>query len=258
MYGLDCSGYLYQVFKSAGIILPDGPANRQRDTTVLKNAIQKAYPDFKKLKVDDLGEIPTGKFETGDIIYWTKNDTAYHIGVILKDGNGRLAVFQSNGSKGTGEADCNSNLGAGRGPRKLEFTDPYWFAKGKRYGIVRFNAEISGKWQLVMRCQGYTTDAVKFNLDFPTNKNADFSITGDGTDYDGLPINCQVTLNFDKTTNVLSGNIYSTKPGQPNFFRNDSFQVKLNDDTGYFLMVLGEENEAGCPVEGKLVVQDTE
>ncbi|MBT1685895.1 NlpC/P60 family protein [Dawidia soli] len=260
IYGLDCSGYLYQVFKSAGIILPEGPADLQRDATVLENAIKKAYPEFKKLKVDDLGEIPAAKFETGDIIYWLNSKgQAKHIGVILKDANGRLAVFQSNGSPGTDSGDCDKNMSAGRGPRKLELNDPYWFATNKIYGVVRFNAAISGKWDLVLRCQGYTTDALKFNLDFPTSQEADLSITGSGVDYDGEPINCEGTLHYDNTTNVLSGNFLTTKSSAPEFFRNDSFEVKLaTDDTGYFPMLLGEENEAGCPVEGKLVNKDTE
>ncbi len=255
VYGLDCSGFVHQLFVNAGVSLPTGPADSQRKETVLQNAIKSSIPSLDKVKVEDLGAIPTADFETGDIIYWTnESGVATHIGVILKDVGGKLAVFQSNGSSGADAGQCDGNLGQNRGARRLQLNDPYWFGSTKPYAITRINAEISGQWTLFMRCEGYATDAITLQLQFPTTNANTFSITGSGIDYDNLALVCSGELAYDKAKNVLSGTIRNSKPATPTFYRYDSFSVKLDrDETEYFNMVLGENREAGCPVEGRLL-----
>ncbi|MCB9291727.1 MAG: C40 family peptidase [Lewinellaceae bacterium] len=254
IYGLDCSGFIYQLFTNAGVSLLPGPANSQRQPSVLQSAISSSISALDKVKVEDLGAIPTSKFETGDIIYWTNNnDYATHIGIILKDTNGKLAVFQSNGSSGNSTEDCLKNLGPTRGARRLQLDDPYWFGSGKSYGITRINADISGNWSLFLRCAGATTDAITLQLDFPTTDANSFEISGTGLDYDATPFDCSGELQYDNTTNVLSGTFFITKPSAPDFYRYDSFSAKLNrDETDYFPLTLGDNFDAGCAVEGRL------
>lgn len=255
IYGLDCSGFVYQLFVNAGVSLPKGPADSQRKEAVLQNAIKSSIPALEKVKVEDLGAIPTESFETGDIIYWTNGSgVATHIGIILKDVGGNLAVFQSNGSSGADAGQCNGNLGLTRGARRLLLNDPHWFGATKPYAITRINAEISGNWTLFMRCEGYATDAITLQLEFPTTNANTFTITGSGIDYDNAPLVCSGELTYDKTKNVLSGTIRNSKPVTPDFYRYDSFSVKLDrDETDYFKMVLGDNRDAGCPVEGRLL-----
>lgn len=258
IHGLDCSGFVYQVFKSAGINLLSGPANLQRDPETLKNAILASIPAFEQIKVEDLGSISSSDFEAGDIIYWLKGTKASHIGIILKNDSGGLGVYQCNGSPGNSEEDCSKNLGTTRGTRVIELNDPYWFGSSKPYGITRIDAEISGTWHLQLRCQGQSVNALELMLDFSTNtEESTISISGTGTDYDGGLINCEVNATFDVNKNVLKATIKMTKPSHPEFYRYDSFEVEVNDDeTDFFPLTLGDNQYAGCSVEGKLINED--
>ena len=254
IYGLDCSGFIYQLFTQAGVPIVTGPADTQRQPDVLQRALKSAISSLDKVKVEDLGAIPTDNFEAGDIIYWTNGEgIATHIGLVLKNSDGQLAVFQSNGAAGGNAEECARNLGETRGARRLQLNDPYWFGQSKPYAITRINAEISGNWSLFMRCAGYNEDALSLTLEFPTSDNADFETTGTGTDYDGSDLRVTGKMHYNNATNVLSGTTYITSPQKPDFYRYDSFQVKLNrDETAYFDMILGENQNAGCSAEGRL------
>lgn len=234
IYGLDCSGFIYQLFTNAGVSLLSGPANSQRQPNVLQNAIKSSIPALNKVKVEDLGKISTSKFETGDIIYWTNSSgVATHIGIVLKDVGGNLAVFQSNGSPGNSADDCSKNMGETRGARRLQLNDPYWFGQGKAYGITRINADISGKWDLFLKCSNEPNDIAKINLDFPTDKNTSFSINKDWIDYDGDALRTLFEFSYDNSTNILSCIFTTTTQVQSSFIRKDSFTIKLEkDETG--------------------------
>jgi hypothetical protein len=138
IYGLDCSGFIHQLFSTAGVNLLSGPANKQRKAEVLQKAISSSISQLDKITVCDLGSIPKEQFQSGDIIYWTNSsDIATHIGIVLKDIGGTLAVFQSNGAQGDNSLECLNNIGVKRGPRRLLLNDPYWFGPKKKYGITR-------------------------------------------------------------------------------------------------------------------------
>lgn len=260
VYGLDCSGFVYQVFLKSGIYL-DLPtyADLQRQPKTIEDAIIAGYPEITKIKVEDLGKLPSSKFESGDIIYWKNaNGVAFHIGIVLKKSNGNLAIAQSNGvDNGT----CENNYGLNRGPRFSNINkailpkDDGGF--GDDYGIVRINADISGEWKLYLRCNGTSIDAITFDLTFPTSETNTFTISGTGIDYDGSPFDCTGSLQYDNSTNVLSGTLYITKPSVSDFYRYDSFSIKLDRDaTDYFAFTLGNNQNAGCPLEGRLVNQE--
>ncbi len=259
IYGLDCSGFIYQVFKYAGVSIEAGPANHQRNPSVLLKAIQASIPEFKKIKVEDLGNLNVVDFEAGDIIYWLRNGVAQHIGIVLKKVDGSLAVFQSNGVPGSNEEDCAKNLSTNRGPRILELNDPFWFGTLKEYGVTRISAELSGSWELFLRCQGEYSDAIALNLNFETSDNNTFEVDGNGIDYDGGYLLCSGAFNYNSETNELQGTLLITRPDNPNYYRNDSFQVKLSrDETEYFPLFLEDAyNTDGCPVEARLLNKES-
>ena len=231
LYGLDCSGFIYQLAISAGLKFPQGSADTQRKVVTWENAF-KANPEYSKLKMQDFGQLSISELESGDIIYWTEGGVAKHIGIVLKTANG-LAVFQSNGASG---GTCEKNYGTKRGPRQISLQNLSWF--GSTYGIVRIVADISGEYTAYYRCTGRTTDALTLKIKFPTNTTGTFQATGTGTDYPGDPINAVFDGTYDKKTNTLSGFLTMTFPNNPSDKRKDSFQKRLDfDDTGYFKII---------------------
>jgi len=255
VYGLDCSGFIHQIFAYSGVSLTSGPANSQRKASVLESAIKSSIPALNKVKVEELGAIPIAKFENGDIIYWTNNaDYATHIGIILEDIEGNLAVFQSNGSTGNNADDCLKNQGLSRGPRILQLNDPYWFGGNKTYGITRINAEISGDWEFKFKCTGNNPDFITHNLEFPTTENSNFSITKVYTDTDGSTDQTIFSFEYDKTTNYLTCNFITTTTSIPGYERKDYFSVKLERDLiNYFpSQQVYVQNGSGCILEVRL------
>ncbi len=235
IHGLDCSGFIYQLFANSGVTIPKGRANDQRQTKTIKNAIIQSIPSLNKVKVDDLGRLDISKFESGDIIYWTKNGDAFHIGLVLKRTDGSLAVFMSAGTVGVINSECLSNRDLKHGPVTVELTNPYWFGSKKPYGVVRINADISGNWDFHLKCQGATADALVHNLKFPTDSSHAFHLVKNFTDYDGSPNTTDFYFTYDNTTNILSCSFNMVDGWISGFERQDHFSVKLNrDSTGYF------------------------
>ncbi len=261
VFGLDCSGFVYQVLLKAGIYL-DLPtyADLQRQPKTIEDAIKAGYPEMTKIKVEDLGKLSSSKFECGDIIYWkNSNGVAYHIGIVLKDASGNLAIAQSNG---VSSGSCENNYGLSRGPRFSNINKAILPASengfGDNYGIVRVNADISGNWNMTLKCQGSNFTWLVLNLDFPTNDNTEFSLSQSAI-YEGNGVNYDVKFDFsyDKETNILSCTFKTTAASMPSFYRYDSFSVKLErDDTGYFQATLGDNVEAGCPIDVRLENQE--
>jgi hypothetical protein len=131
VYGLDCSGFLYHVFNRSSHM--NVPAETQSQVTTLNNAISTMVRD---VETKDKGELAGGDMKTGDIVYWSRiNGSAQkHIGIVLKMANGRLGVFQSNGSM----SYCTENTVIGRGPRYLEGDYSYFFGSNCDWKILRF------------------------------------------------------------------------------------------------------------------------
>lgn len=149
VYGLDCSGFIYHLFLAVNVDLTTNTwADKQRKPAELLPAIKAAYPEMEKILVEDLGKIETSAFKSGDIIYWQELDPetgekkAYHIGMVLKNKNGNLAIAQSNGR---GDSECYKNYGLKRGPRFVTLLnavkpESQW-GFGDDYGIVRIDTE---------------------------------------------------------------------------------------------------------------------
>jgi hypothetical protein len=106
LFGLDCSGMVYQMALNAGFELPHGTAEQTKPSswvTALKSAKilglgPKAYTKT---------ELPKEKLQNGDFIYWVDKDGhVVHSGLVLQS-NSKLLIFQSNGS---GSSECKKKL----------------------------------------------------------------------------------------------------------------------------------------------------
>lgn len=237
IYGLDCSGMVYQLTKAAGLTgFPTGTAAIQNDTAVWNNAFRKSG-DLNKLYTVDLGEIPTSKFLAGDIIYWWDEDLTHidHTGVIM--GGTNLVVYQSNGDG----KNCSANLSVNRGPRCIQLSNNYWFNK-RKYDIFRIVTDVSGDWQLHLRCVGQSYDAIDIPIHFDSKLNGSvITSSGNYTDYDGYVKDYSIDATYDKEKNIMTGYFQTGS-------RKDKFEFKLNyDDTGYLpttrIVVVGCEAE---------------
>jgi hypothetical protein len=143
VYGLDCSGFIYQLFNQSGVTtFPNGTADTQRKPETIKNALEKAFPEWSDIEVKEMGKLKADSLESGDIIYWKHSDgKAFHIGIVLKGPDSQLAIFQSNGYGGDefNADECKNNYGNTRGPRLLKLTELDLFKAG--YGITRIIAK---------------------------------------------------------------------------------------------------------------------
>lgn len=130
--GLDCSGFLFQVFTQSQCKGMNLSAAEQSKTANLNAAINGV---ISGVEAKDKGKLASASLMTGDIVYWDKLEgaAASHIGIVLKSGT-TLYVYQSNGSA----ADCDKNLGAGRGPRTLLLDEKYWFGPNANWKVLRY------------------------------------------------------------------------------------------------------------------------
>lgn len=136
--GLDCSGFIHQLFTQTGVALPAQNANTLRDTNTLKKFLVPYFGDTSKITFADYDykTAPRELIQSGDIIYFFTRDSvtgvknAYHIGIALKLNNS-IKLFHSSGGKNR----CEYNISADGGIRCQEIYD-YLYGK-KNYGVVR-------------------------------------------------------------------------------------------------------------------------
>ena len=125
LYGLDCSGLIYQCALAAGVSIPSGNAYKQGQSVTWNGGL----PSEWSLRMYDV-VIEDGKYQTGDILGWGN-----HIGIVEGD-----SVIQSNGRPG--EDQCQKNRSISRGPNKISIsTAEAWFGKPKN--VLRLDA---GTW----------------------------------------------------------------------------------------------------------------
>jgi NlpC/P60 family protein len=140
IYGLDNSGFIYQLFLAAGIRIPPGTVNEQIKTNVIGNAIVSAIPSLSNAirEVDTF--VTPDEFQSGDIIYWQWTDTSKQIGVIISDSVDKsINIALCNGLPDPLQPDCITNLNLTSvkcGPRIIKPSDFKWFDNGN-YRIIR-------------------------------------------------------------------------------------------------------------------------
>lgn len=257
--GLDCSGMLAYIVN--GALAPNGgnaplvlgKAVHQSDTTNWKNALSAAGPEFSKMKAQRYtsSEVPVDSIQTGDVVFFYEGPkTISHIGMALVGSDGKVRLFQSNGSSST----CTENYtSANKGPREIPLSNPFSWKIFTDYGVVRLVTDISGDWTAFIRCEGEITDAIELAMKIPAKDGGKFISTGTGTDYDGDPINVLLEGSYDKKKNELSGVFTLTSATADENPRKDEFTITLNkDETPYFSLTKVLDNE-GCNTQMRLL-----
>ena len=137
IFGLDCSGMVYQMSTQAGIPEVVSPGafgvNNVMDTTKWNAAFRNS--EYNKLFMKDMGELPLEARMPGDLVFYMKSSgDAFHIGWVLKNaGNGVNYVYQSNG----GPDDCSLNLSANKGPSTKVVSYTHGAAKHKVFRLFK-------------------------------------------------------------------------------------------------------------------------
>lgn len=250
IYGLDCSGFIYQVARQASLKLPVGTAHRQSDPELWNAAL--AHLELNDLTAERIGQIPPSELQTGDLIYWYTGERVYHIGIVLRTADGRLSVFQSNG---TDSGTCEMNYGPNRGPRQLDLTDPYWFGGGAgRWGVTRMVTDVESTWRVFGRCSAAEVDAFTMDIEIKSGEESQSVFgSGNGFDYDGSPLTAALSGSYNSARNTLSAQISFTFPDRPSSSRIDEFSTVLKEDnTGYFPARLVHHSSSGCDLELRL------
>jgi hypothetical protein len=118
LFGVDCSGFVYQMALAASLSIDHGTSN-QSEVLTWENALKNATFDASGLrpKKYTATQLPPNKLESGDFIYYKDaGGVIVHSGMVLKFAD-QLLIFQSNGSK---NMNCPLNYSpSNRGPRVL-------------------------------------------------------------------------------------------------------------------------------------------
>lgn len=142
IHGLDCSGFIYQLFLRNNISLPVGRCNAEteRQPAFLRSNLNN-YLGSHNFDVVDLGKLPFEQLQSGDIIYFTgKDGIAFHIGIVLVNEDGQIALFQSLGNPYRKQTDidwCNMNIDQNHGVVAKILDESI---KKRSYGCVRIIA----------------------------------------------------------------------------------------------------------------------
>jgi len=156
VFGLDCSGLLYNVLESAGLKVLKSTENKANDYWINIDKWNAALPNSfnKKLQFKQYNQAEWEKLPEqilmGDIVfYFNEKGEAKHVGIIVGK-KGTYLLAQSNGT----DQDCIetdksrswygrfANGNPNRGPRAINLRDPI-YANGWHYkslGIIRLTA----------------------------------------------------------------------------------------------------------------------
>ncbi len=110
LYGLDCSGMIYQMAIASHLPLAIGGTSNYVETSVWNNAFASST-DFQGLEMTDLSALPASQLQAGDIIV----ASGVHMGMVYSSGSGTIGILNSQGSP---NYTCSQNSDAGHGPVK--------------------------------------------------------------------------------------------------------------------------------------------
>jgi hypothetical protein len=152
LYGLDCSGLIYQLALNSGLTLHSDPINYcnaafEADTMTWVNAFK--YTVYKDLHMDNLGQLDKSKIEVGDLIFWKDSgNRIYHVGIVLLGSNlNEQIIFMSCGCARSCDAQgCINNYSEDRGPRQASLADRF----PSRYVVLRIKANMFPYHQFMM------------------------------------------------------------------------------------------------------------
>ena len=116
------------------------------------------------------------------------------------------------------------------------------------------NTYLVGKYDFYVRCNNNTTKGMVASFEFPKTTQNEVTLNGIFIDSDNRPVNCSATFTYIDNSNIISVKTYMTKTYKPDFYRNDKFSIKMDDnDSGWVNMELGESYDAFCNLEGRIV-----
>lgn len=147
LYGLDCSGLVYQCALFAGLSVVDGTAQDQGKTNAW------VIPPTWGISILDVTTqvVPSAAYQDGDIVVWKTGPTSGHIGIVANNGK---SVIQSNGGPGCltmgpgcsvktpckDSGQCTTNFNSSHGPREvLMSTIITWPHLGKPTIVLRLS-----------------------------------------------------------------------------------------------------------------------
>lgn len=141
LYGLDCSGYIYQIFKIFGLEPIPNPllagTAAFADINVWNDALKKSTT-YSELILEDKKQLKYADLKVGDIIIHSGD----HVGIILNAKDGTKKLFHSAGSW---KNSCLENLSNERGPviaptNGVQLTDAYLISLfDGSYHVLRFS-----------------------------------------------------------------------------------------------------------------------
>lgn len=118
LWGLDCSGLIYQMALGSSINLPEGGTINYVLTSLWNKAFNNS-PDYQNLEMKDLSYQDPSQFEAGDLIV----EPGKHIGMVYNTGT-TLGIINSQGSP---DLSCTENSKIGRGPvLRSDITTTQW------------------------------------------------------------------------------------------------------------------------------------
>lgn len=145
IYGLDCSGFIYQLFKKNGIDLPVAQCNAdmERTPSFLKRYLN-AFLGKDSFEVKDLGTLLISDIQSGDIIYFKSTaGRVYHIGILFVNDSGEVVLYQSLGQPNrsfSNDKICQSNIDNSHGPVIKKINADFLKKCNNNYGCVRIVA----------------------------------------------------------------------------------------------------------------------
>ncbi len=133
IYGLDCSGFVYQLFRLNKIKIPAGTASLQRKPATLVKGLTPYFGDSTSFSITDLGRLNISDIRSGDILYFkNRAGEVVHIGLCLIDEEGTLVFYEASGSPNR----CDENISLKKGIRGLIITTKLSTDK-RDYSVVR-------------------------------------------------------------------------------------------------------------------------
>lgn len=145
LYGLDCSGFVYQLFLLSDLKIthptkkaPEDYANAEylSKPKNWRKALSEYADNSNAIKVRRINNLKVEEIQSGDVIFFYKpRKEASHIGICLWVGNnetGELVFFDSSGFANN---TCENAIA--RGPRRSVLTQNLLNRWKKKYGIIR-------------------------------------------------------------------------------------------------------------------------
>ncbi|MDR1699093.1 MAG: C40 family peptidase, partial [Prevotellaceae bacterium] len=153
VYGLDCSGLIYQLFKLNNVLLNNNVLNKQYVAEQINGIMKmKTVQDINvKARKLEIGKVSVANLKTGDIIYYVSNGEAYHIGMFYKENDNQVVLFQSLGSwDKTCEENAAESMNRGVGGVTMDNTTlgKHLMKYKNRCNIIRIETDnmLDGTW----------------------------------------------------------------------------------------------------------------